>query len=91
MDFDYLDIDGLRKSEDTAYASRMYPVAGTSPDLYCPQIESAIMNTTIIPDYVDIDVVTGATSSTGNANELMAAGLESAVEGSTDVVLTQED
>ncbi|MEX0982370.1 MAG: hypothetical protein WD577_14920 [Bacteroidales bacterium] len=91
VDFDYLDADGNRKSEDSAYNANMLKIKGiTNPETYCPAIEAAIANTEIVPDYVFIDAVTGATGSSENANILMEAALEAAVEGQpTNVVIPQ--
>jgi len=89
--FDYLNADGVLKSEDSAYNARMLSITGvTNPETYCPQIEAAIANTTIAPEYEPIDVVTGATHSGENANMLMEAALEAAIDGEPmDVVIPQ--
>lgn len=91
VDFDYLDADGNRKSLDTAYNANMLRIRGiTNPETYCPQIEAAIAATTIVPEYEAIDAVTGATGSTENANMLMEAALNAAIEGEpTDVTIPQ--
>jgi major membrane immunogen (membrane-anchored lipoprotein) len=90
VNFDYVNADGVLKSTDSAYNARMLSIAGTNPATYVPLIESAITNTTIVPEYEAIDAVTGATGSSENANLLMEAALEAAIDGEPkDVVLPQ--
>jgi major membrane immunogen (membrane-anchored lipoprotein) len=91
VNFDYVNADGVLKSEDSAYNARMLSITGvTNPETYVPQIEAAISNTTIVPEYEAIDAITGATGSSENANLLMEAALEAAVDGEpTDVTIPQ--
>ncbi len=93
VDFDYLDSAGNRKSEDSAYNANMLAIRGiTNPAMYVPQIEASLANATIVPDFDSIDVVTGATSSTLNANVLFGAALEAAVDGEpASVTVPQEE
>lgn len=90
-DFDYYNLDMDRKSEDTAYISRMFGIVGTSPDLFCVEIENRLMDVAIVPQFDSIDAVTGATHSSHNAVELAKAALESSMEGGGNVVITQPD
>ena len=91
VDFDYLDSAGNRKTLDAGYNERMLSIRGiTNPETYCPQIEAALAAATIVPEFDSIDVVTGATSSTKNANELFKAALEAAVDGTEETVLPQD-
>lgn len=92
VDFDYLNADGIRKSEDSTYNANMLAFGGgiTNPEAYCPQIEEALASATIDPQFDDIDVVVGATHSTENANALFKAGLEAAVDGEyTEITIPQ--
>lgn len=93
VDFDYTATDdGRLKSTDTAYASRMLSFGGTTtPDEFIPALEAQIANATIVPDYVAIDGFTGATGSSGDADILLEAGLEAALEGTTTVTVVQPD
>jgi major membrane immunogen (membrane-anchored lipoprotein) len=101
VDFDYFDAEGNRKSEDAGYQDRMYNLSyvlvgtdtvRTKPETYCPELEAQIEAATITPSWVDIDGVAGATSSSLNANTLMAAGLEGAIVGDpTTIELVQPD
>ncbi len=92
-DYDYLNADGDRKSLDSAYNARMWTLGGeiTKPELYCPEIEQNIMDAVIVPSFDSIDVVTGATSSSEAASELVKAALNSAKTGDGDVSVTQPD
>ena len=90
-DFDYWnDAGDLRKSEDTAYASNMFPVAGTSPDIYCPILEGQLEEAVIVPEFEEINGVTGATGSTAAANHLFGVGLEAALAGEPSEQLVTE-
>ncbi|MDA3823118.1 MAG: FMN-binding protein [Bacteroidales bacterium] len=93
VDFDYLDADGIRKSEDADYNERMLSIMGiTNPETYVPQIEAALADATINPQFDSIDAITGATSSSHNATILFKAALDAAIDGEPmDVVLTQPD
>ncbi|MEX0986042.1 MAG: hypothetical protein WD052_01105 [Bacteroidales bacterium] len=90
VDFDYMnDTIDLRKSEDDAYKQRMLDRGmTTSPDEFIPLIEASLQAATIIPEFVPIDAVTGATSSSNDANYLMEIALDNAITGETtnDVV-----
>ncbi len=92
VDFDYYNVDDLRKSEDTAYQTRMSGIVGIGPVEYIPQIEAAITSATIVPQFDSIDAITGATHSSHNATELVKAALEAALEGTpTEIILPQVD
>jgi major membrane immunogen (membrane-anchored lipoprotein) len=93
VDFDYYDANMNRKSEDTAYNSRMLSITGvTNPEMYSPAIEANIANATIVPAFDSIDIVTGATHSCHDANILVEAALESAADGGeTEVTVVQPD
>jgi len=91
-DYDYLNADGERKSEDSAYNASMLAITGvTNPEMYCPEINANIKSAVIVPEFDTIDVVTGATHSCESAIELVKAALESAKDGAGDVVLAQPD
>ncbi len=83
LEFDYMnDTVDLLKSEDEPYAQRMINAGReTTPDVFIPQIESALRNTTIVPEFEEIDAVSGATGSSGEANYLMQQVLDLAVDG----------
>ncbi|MCF8225951.1 MAG: FMN-binding protein [Bacteroidales bacterium] len=92
VDFDYLNADGLRKSEDTAYQSRMFSIVGVGPVQFIPGIESQIANATIVPQFDSIDGFSGATSSSHNATELVKAALDAAKDGEpTSIVVPQPE
>lgn len=83
LDFDYMnDTVDLLKSEDEPYAQRMLNAGReTSPDVFIPLIEAALKNATIVPEFEEIDAVTGATGSSEDANYLMEQVLDLAVDG----------
>jgi major membrane immunogen (membrane-anchored lipoprotein) len=88
LDYDYMnDTVDLLKSEDEAYKQRMLGAGReTSPDVFIPQIEAALMNATIVPEFDSIDVVSGATGSSGDANYLMHHALDLAKTGEQDLI-----
>lgn len=81
VDYDEIHDDGNLKSTDTEYHAYMASLRDTDPSIFIPQIEAAIANTTIAPEYEPIDAISGATSSSSKANLLMEASLDAAVEG----------
>lgn len=93
VDFDAVNADGDLKSTDEAYNENMFTdsayvarmeaagKAPTKPETYMPQIESALSNATIVPEFEPVDIVSGATSSSVNANALMEAALDMAADG----------
>lgn len=87
VDFDYLNKDNKRKSEDAGYTKAMAPKSGTSPDKFCPQLEKALIDK---QDPDKVDVVTGATHSTDNMKQLAKLALESAKKGDTKEVLAPQ-
>jgi major membrane immunogen (membrane-anchored lipoprotein) len=91
VDFDAVnDADDL-KSLDSAYNANMLATAdvATNPETFMPQIEAAIANTAIVPEYVPIDAISGATGASDNANALMEAALNAAIDGELkDVVIS---
>lgn len=100
VDYDYYDADGNLKSEDDGYQESMVSFSyvlvdgdtvRVGPQDYCPEIESRIEATEIVPEYVEIDVVAGATGSSEAANDLMSKGLDAAVDGTTEVSVPQPD
>jgi major membrane immunogen (membrane-anchored lipoprotein) len=98
VDFDYLDADGNRKTEDAGYQVSMLAYAfvivdgdtiRTNPETYAPIIEANIALAEIDP-FAGIDAVSGATSSTENADILIEAILDAAVDGEeTDIIVPQ--
>ncbi|SRR6056297_1814834 len=101
VDFDAVNAEGDLKSTDDAYNERMFTdsayvarmeeagKAPTKPETYMPQIEGALMNATIAPEFTPIDIVSGATSSSENANALMEAALDLAADGDgTEIVIS---
>lgn len=89
VDFDYLNKDNKRKSEDADYIKAMASKSGTSPDKYCPQLEKALVEK---QDLEKVDVVTGATSSTNNMKQLAKLVLENAKKGDyNEIIVPQPD
>jgi major membrane immunogen (membrane-anchored lipoprotein) len=91
-DFDYWDATAdTLKSEHPGYNATMLAIKGTNPETFCPLIEAAIKDAVIVPAFDSINSVAGATHSSHNASELVAAALESALDAGGDVVIAQPD
>jgi major membrane immunogen (membrane-anchored lipoprotein) len=90
VDYDAVDAAGNLKSADSAYNARMASMRDTKPEIFMPQIEAAIANTTIAPEYEAFDAISGATGSSEDANLLMEAALDLAIDGDpTEVVIAR--
>ena len=84
--FDSVNEKGNLKSEDASYKSEMEQMVGTYPakynkDLINQFIESGKINA--------VDIVAGATESTGNFKTLIIEAMENAAEGNTEVEIVK--
>jgi major membrane immunogen (membrane-anchored lipoprotein) len=87
-DFDYFDSEGALKSEDSAYAERMEPIAGTYPEKFGMELRNRLVATQSAP----VDTVSGATSSTKWFNSLAEVLMDNARSGETgEVVLPMNE
>ncbi len=77
VNFDYVDSVGNFKSNTTAEQYPMDP----HPSSWLPECESQLMSTSIVPDYIEIDGVSGATHGSESANIMMEAVLAAAKSG----------
>ena len=80
VDFDYLNKDNKRKSEDAEYTKAMKPKSGTSPDEFCPKLEKDLVEK---QDVDKVDAITGATNSVTNFKTLSKTALENAKKKNT--------
>ncbi len=89
LDYDDFDNDENRKSLDSAYNAEMQNAGNPKPEFFFPLIEAAIMYTSILPDYepIDVNALRGATEYFENANILMEAALNAALDGETNDVV----
>jgi sex pheromone cAD1 len=93
VDFDYINSDGDRKSEDQVYNERMYGLIGiTKPEWYVVEIETRIANTAICVGYdsYQVDVVTGATGSSNDAFILFNAAMTVVKEEISDTAIVSQ-
>jgi len=77
--FDYINGSGELKTNDQGYKDRMEPVSGTYPAEYSKELQNRFLKKQSAP----VDTVTGATSSSGNFNNLAQPLLEKAKKGDT--------
>ncbi len=69
VDYDYLNENKERKSENEAYNTKMMEVAKTNPETYLPALEKALVDK---QDAAKIDNITGATHSVDGFKEMVA-------------------
>lgn len=86
VDYDALNENGNRKSEDEDYRASMEPVSGTYPAEYMPKLEQMLKGQT---DVSKIEKVTGATSSSDNFKRLAEKVLEKAKAGDTSTAMVE--
>lgn len=83
VDFDSVNKDGGRKSENEAYREAMEPVANTYPGKFYPELEAQLKEK---QDPAKIETVAGATVSTNAAKELAKALVSNMQNGDTATV-----
>lgn len=82
--FDYVNKDGALKSKDAGYNSSMLKVAKTNPEEFSAKLPQDLLN----KQNVDaVDTVTGATHSTKDFKDLVAAALAKAAKGDTTTAI----
>ena len=86
--FDAVNIeDGSLKSEDENYKSEMEPIVGTYPAKYNADIINQFLESGKISA---VDVVAGATQSTGSFKTLLTNIVPNIKEGNTEIVLVDD-
>ncbi len=83
VDYDSVNKDGAKKSEDTAYRESMEPVSNTYPAKFYKELEDQL---TEKQDPKKVDAVTGATNSSNDFKKLTAEALKAAKSGKTETV-----
>lgn len=78
VEYDYLNVDGNKKSGTTEAEYPMDP----HPSVWLPQYESSLMSADIL-EFSDIDAISGATHSGETVNKMMKVLLEAAKTGNT--------
>ena len=86
VDYDALDEEGNRKSEDADYRASMEPVSGTYPAEFMPKLEQMLKGQS---DGSQIEKVTGATTSSNNFKRLAEKVLEKAKAGDTSTAVLE--
>ena len=86
--FDAVNIeDGSLKSEDENYKSEMEPIVGTYPAKYNADLINQFLESGKISA---VDVVAGATQSTGSFKTLLTNIVPNIKEGNTEIVLVDD-
>ena len=79
--------DGSLKSEDESYKSQMEPIVGTYPAKYNADLINQFLESGKISA---VDVVAGATQSTGSFKTLLTNIVPNIKEGNTEIVLVDD-
>ncbi|MBR5805863.1 MAG: FMN-binding protein [Oscillospiraceae bacterium] len=84
--FDSVNEKEQLKSEDESYKSEMEQMVGTYPAKYNKDLINQFLESGKI---TSVDIVAGATESTGNFKTLIVEAMKSANSGSTEVVIVE--
>ena len=74
------------KSEDEGYKADMESIVGTYPAKYNENLINQFLESGKVSS---VDIVAGATESTGNFKTLIMAAMENATEGETEVEIVE--
>jgi len=87
VDFDSVNEDGAKKSEDESYRESMEPVSGTYPAKFFPELEDALVEQ---QDIEKVDAVAGATNSSDSFKDLVKRLLKkNAAKGNTETLVVE--
>lgn len=75
--FDYVNEEGKLKTEDEGYKAAMEPKSGTYPAKYTEELEKQLVDKQLIGD---VDVISGATTSSNNFKALVEYALDDMAE-----------
>lgn len=84
--YDSVDEDDNLKSEDESYKAEMEAIVGTYPAKYNQNLINQFIRSGKV---TSVDIVAGATESTGNFKTLIVAAMENAVEGNTETEVVE--
>ena len=84
--FDSVDEKGNLKSEDASYKAEMEQMVGTYPAKYNKDLINQFLESGKI---TAVDIVAGATESTGNFKTLIIEAMENATTGNTEVEIVE--
>ncbi len=85
--YDSVNEDNKLKSEDERYKADMEAIVGTYPAKYNQDLINQFIQSGKV---TSVDIVAGATESTGKFKTLIVAAMESAVNGSTETVVVEK-
>ncbi|MBC8546778.1 FMN-binding protein [Clostridiaceae bacterium NSJ-31] len=84
VDYDAVNEEGTRKSEDAAYKESMEPVSGTYPEKFSSELEQQLVDK---QEVKKVDTVAGATNSSDAFKVLATEALKNAKNGKTDAAI----
>lgn len=86
VDYDSVNDDGKKKSEDEAYREQMEPVSKTYPAKFYKELEDQLVDK---QDLKKVDAVAGATNSSNDFKVLGMEALKAAKSGKTDTAVVE--
>ena len=84
VDYDAVNADGAKKSEDTAYREQMEPISKTYPEKFYKELEDQLKNE---QDLKKVEAVAGATTSSNDFKILATEALNNAKAGKTETAV----
>ncbi len=84
--YDSVDKDDDLKSEDESYKANMEAIVGTYPAKYNQDLINQFITSGKV---TSVDIVAGATESTGNFKTLIVRAMENAVDGNIEIALVE--
>lgn len=82
--YDYVNAEGALKSEDEDYQKRMSDKVGVGPQEYLPELNQQLVET---QDPEQVEVVSGATSSSESFKKYAQMLIDAAKEGNTEKIV----
>lgn len=86
VNFDYINEEGKLKSEDEGYKQTMEKSSGTYPSKFSSDLEEALIEK---QNPNEIDVVTGATTSTDHFKSLVTYAMQYAEKGKSETAIVE--
>ena len=84
VDYDSLNEEGAKKSEDASYAETMESISGTYPEKFYKQMEDQLIEE---QDLKKVDAVAGATTSSNDFKILAMEAIKNAKSGNTETAV----
>lgn len=84
--YNYVNAEGVLKTEDEAYQENMSEKVGVGPQDYIPQLNEQLVET---QDPSEVEVISGATHSSESFQEYAQMLVDAAEEGNTETIVVE--